>query len=190
MTAEKICSECKKAKPLDEFPKDPSGKHGCLCRSCAAQYAREWRREYYRTEKRCSRCKEVKPIGEFTKDKSCKDGKRVYCRLCWNEYKREWIKEHPKQHRETRRKRQLMSKYGITPTDYNDLLQSQNNVCAVCGQPCPTGNHLAVDHDHKTGKMRGLLCVNCNMALGYVQDDPDLLRKLADYLENHKGASK
>lgn len=182
----KICSGCGEAKSLGEFPKDPNGKHGCLCHSCAAQYAREQRRGYYRVEKQCSRCGEVKPIRKFAKNKRRRDGRGSYCRRCRGEIMAEWRKRNPEKHRENKRRERLKSKYNITLTDYDDLLHFQNNVCAVCGNPCPTGNRLAVDHDHETGKVRGLLCTNCNMALGFAQDNPELLRELADYLEYHR----
>jgi hypothetical protein len=64
---------------------------------------------------------------------------------------------------------------------------SQNGVCAICGSP-PTGTRshglLAIDHCHDTLKIRGLLCNNCNNGLGRFKDNPDSLRKAADYLEN------
>lgn len=81
-----------------------------------------------------------------------------------------------------KRSRDLERLYGISIEDYESMLTSQNGVCAICQQSCPTGYNLSVDHDHQTGRVRGLLCVNCNSALGKFQDDPDLLVKAASYL--------
>ena len=73
--------------------------------------------------------------------------------------------------------------YGITLKEYEELIQEQNNVCAICGQVCSTGKKLAIDHDHTTGKVRGLLCKNCNVALGQFKDSVDVLQKAIKYLE-------
>lgn len=64
-----------------------------------------------------------------------------------------------------------LAKYGITPDQYNALLDDQNGVCAICYDKCITRAWLCVDHDHKTGKVRGLLCSRCNTALGLFKDD-------------------
>jgi hypothetical protein len=68
------------------------------------------------------------------------------------------------------------------------LLEEQGGKCAVCGKLNNEGRRrLAVDHDHKTGKVRGLLCGNCNTALGLVKEDPEILSLLADYLRKRSG---
>jgi hypothetical protein len=64
------------------------------------------------------------------------------------------------------------------------MLLAQNGVCAACFKTCSIKKNLAVDHDHKTGKVRGLLCQNCNVALGHARENPDVLRRLAEYLTN------
>jgi hypothetical protein len=66
---------------------------------------------------------------------------------------------------------------------FDRLNEEQGGVCAICEQPCRTGKRLAVDHDHQTGHVRGLLCRTCNSGIGLLNDDPDLLRKAADYIE-------
>lgn len=73
-------------------------------------------------------------------------------------------------------------KYGITKAAYDQLLEQQNGVCAVCNEN--RGNkRLNVDHDHATDTIRGLLCHKCNLALGHMEDNPEWLRELADYVE-------
>jgi len=74
----------------------------------------------------------------------------------------------------------LRRRYGITGADFDAMVEVQGGTCAVCDQK---PEH--VDHDHKTGKVRGILCFNCNQALGNVRDDPDVLRGLIRYLRRH-----
>jgi len=65
---------------------------------------------------------------------------------------------------------------------YKEMLSGQGDVCAVCKGKCPTGKRLAVDHDHSTGQVRGLLCSRCNTALGLLRDSPANIGSLLDYL--------
>ena len=75
----------------------------------------------------------------------------------------------------------LKSRYGITMDDYYVLLANQNNSCAICKTPAT--KTLDVDHCHTTGKVRGLLCNNCNRALGHFKDNVDYLKTAINYLE-------
>ena len=81
--------------------------------------------------------------------------------------------------------RHLKTTYGITINQYNEMLEKQNGICAVCGKlPNKTSRgKLFVDHCHSKGKIRGLLCQQCNTALGMVNDNIDILYKLIKYLE-------
>ncbi len=83
----------------------------------------------------------------------------------------------------------LSTKYGITVDIYQDMLIEQNGVCKICNKPetlvdkrYGTLIRLAVDHDHETGKVRGLLCNNCNRMLGFVKDDTALLMAMYKYI--------
>lgn len=75
--------------------------------------------------------------------------------------------------------------YGISHEEFVALLTSQNGLCAICGTDEWPGKDNAphVDHCHKTGGVRGILCGPCNNGLGYFRDDPERLRKAAEYLE-------
>lgn len=77
----------------------------------------------------------------------------------------------------------LLRKYGITIEDEIRMLAEQDYACSVCAESISETHH--VDHCHRTGKVRALLCGRCNVALGSAGDDPVLLRKLADYAEAH-----
>jgi uncharacterized Zn ribbon protein len=100
-----------------------------------------------------------------------------YCPDCRKKKERQWGTD------------ACFARYGITQKEYDELYQTQSGKCAVCGKDnsgaTQSGNRkrMYVDHDHKTGRVRGLLCSNCNMALGFVHDDPALLTKLAEYLK-------
>lgn len=76
----------------------------------------------------------------------------------------------------------IRKQYGITLTDYETLSARQGGVCAICGHP-PNGRRLAVDHSHLSGRVRGLLCGDCNRAIGLLKDNPESARRLASYLE-------
>ncbi len=78
----------------------------------------------------------------------------------------------------------LKRKYGITFKEYNVMLDQQHGVCKICGK-APIVKRLHVDHDHKTGTVRALLCTQCNMMLGATRDNPTILRLAALYLEEH-----
>jgi len=79
----------------------------------------------------------------------------------------------------------LKHSYGITLAQYEEFLSKQKGVCAICKNKCSTNRRLAVDHDHRTGKVRGLLCARCNKGLGEFQDNPQLIKKAINYLKKH-----
>ena len=76
----------------------------------------------------------------------------------------------------------LKRHYGITQEEYDAMLIKQAGGCAICGKPPLDVKFLSVDHNHQTGKVRGLLCRKCNLAIGILQDDPSLLRRAVNYL--------
>jgi len=112
----------------------------------------------------------------------------------WKDPKRnaravKWAKEHPERVAEIVRKHN----YGISPEEYKEKLKKQKNRCALCGNKethkdgrSGKVRDLSVDHDHKTNKLRGLLCGNCNRGLGMFKDSIDLLLKAIKYLKKHK----
>jgi hypothetical protein len=111
------------------------------------------------------------------------------------EYTKEWQKKnwgywlkYQMKHKDKIKSKNLRQ-YGITLEAYETLLETQQNLCAICRKPeiQPTKHgdgtrELSVDHDHRTGRVRGLLCNRCNIRLGMVDDDLELLRKMIDYL--------
>jgi len=105
------------------------------------------------------------------------------CKICTSERVKNRHKENP----ERTKNNDLKRLYGITLDEHTQMYEEQNGVCAVCEKPGDgKWKKLCVDHDHKTGKVRQLLCRNCNMILGQVDDSINHLGKLTAYLQKHK----
>jgi hypothetical protein len=108
----------------------------------------------------------------------------------WYAWKRVYHQNNREKQLVAMRRRYLKRTYKITPEEYDRMLLEQNGVCAICLRPNETKfKYLAVDHNHSTGAIRGLLCSNCNLAIGLLKDDPLRARALASYLESRNGAS-
>ena len=141
-------------------------------------------------KKRCSVCKCIKNLREFSTDKRTMSGKRCYCRLCSRVLHKKYYEKNKERLKGITRQRI----YKISNEQYNKILLEQNGVCSICGFPETATisktdkriKDLAVDHCHKTGKVRGLLCRRCNKGIGLFQEDIDLLASATSYLENTK----
>lgn len=81
------------------------------------------------------------------------------------------------------REKHMLKKYGITLDEYDAMLEKQNQVCKICLGPPGSKGRYYIDHNHTTGKIRGLLCSYCNFALGNSRDNIDILRNMIEYLE-------
>lgn len=79
-----------------------------------------------------------------------------------------------------------LKKYGLTEAGFAQLLKHCNGKCQICSEPPTKGRwpQLHIDHDHSSGRVRGLLCSNCNVGIGMLRDDPERLRRAAEYLES------
>lgn len=160
------------------------------------------------TEKQCTRCKLVQSVENFSRNGWNKrvrkgDGLNHWCKTCVNQYNRVYVaKNKEKLQRIAKEKydplkskdQTLRRSYKITLGEYNQMLESQGGVCAICKRPSQDGKMLSVDHDHSCcphrrdpvycGKCnRGLLCSDCNRAIGMLRHDPKVLRTAAEYLE-------
>jgi hypothetical protein len=94
------------------------------------------------------------------------------------------LSEYYKMNKDVWREGQLKRHYGLTIEQYDDILSKQNGKCAICGtDSCSTGKQMAVDHNHETGEIRGILCAACNIGIGMMKDDVSLIRKALTYLE-------
>jgi hypothetical protein len=99
-----------------------------------------------------------------------------------------WHATHREHCRAFNRRWKLKREYGISPEDFSRMLAAQNGRCAICRAPTPGANGaFRIDHDHATGKVRGLLCHGCNVALGLFKESPRVLDEAAKYLRRAPG---
>lgn len=84
------------------------------------------------------------------------------------------------------REYQLQHNYGLSLDDFNRLLESQNNRCAICLKDSPGGKNWHVDHCHQTGEVRGVLCQKCNQAIGMFYEDLEILDRAKEYIKKHE----
>lgn len=146
----------------------------------------------------CTKCKQIKDRDQFPnaryRGKSYtngpRGGKSSHCKTCNNDRSKKWAQKNKQRVTINARKRHLMTKFGITLEDYNTMLERQGHKCFTCGcgvdSPRVKQKNFCVDHDHKTGKVRKILCDSCNLILGNANDSISLLEKCIKYLEMHK----
>ena len=130
--------------------------------------------------KTCPKCCKEFPQSNFYKDRVRSDGLSRICKPCSNNKTKKYYTNNREKVRAKRRIYEMRYYYGMEFEHYQKLSDKQNGVCAICGGN--PENWLAIDHDHKTGQIRGLLCRTCNSALGLFKDDPTVLDKAAQYL--------
>lgn len=140
----------------------------------------------------CSLCKESKALDSFGKSNLCKEGHHYRCKVCLAKRSAEWRKQNPAYTTEYATKNKtklkqdnkyyyLQKLYGLSKEDYRRLLEQQGSLCKICSVLL---HRPHVDHCHATGKVRGLLCGNCNTALGLVKENEVTLTKMIAYLLN------
>lgn len=195
----KRCTKCGVLKGVDAFYRDKSTKDGYqgVCVSCRKSQAKVneisiTENGYTRTpdqrEKMSDAHKGHIPWNKGTG--GCKRGHdpRFYvqmpngvhlCLKCARENNAKWRKANRKRHLIMSR----VARYGITVNDLNLLWETQRGVCAICGEILD-GKKYRIDHDHITGKVRGILCTSCNTGVGLLKDSPEVLINAARYLEN------
>lgn len=163
----KICNKCKKEKSNSLFYRHIKSKDGL--RNTCMECMKTPRNEYVIVDsKKCFRCKNIKNISEFYKNKLNKTGHDSICKECSSNKSSNF----------------KIIEYGITVQEYNDMLETQDFKCAICSKE-QDNISLSIDHNHTTGKVRGLLCNSCNMALGLFQDSTRILLMAATYLESN-----
>lgn len=139
----------------------------------------------------CSGCERFKPLGQFYADRRTRDGLTRRCRDCHSRKSYEARQQSDAPHaRRGYDKLRRGRRFGLSPEDLAAIESAQDGRCAICLEPETefwkdgTRKNLAIDHDHESGRVRGLLCGQCNTALGKFRDDPARLRRAADYVES------
>ena len=163
----------------------------------------------------CRLCRQRKPVEQFYAARGTRTGRRTECIACNLARKAErhradpqparqrterWRQENPERDEERRarfvgsggkkrsdRKGHLRRKFGLSVAAYEAMFERQDGRCAICRSPGNDSISLHVDHDHVTGRVRGLLCFRCNGGLGQFREEPELLRRAARYVENDPG---
>lgn len=176
----KNCSACKTERPLTEFPVY-NGKPWYWCKPCQRAKSKSYRQRFPDKIRKQNAAYRKENPGYST------------------ESSRKWRLENRERHLATMRardakyrkedptwdfKRAIRQKYGLTIEQYESMYRSQNGACAICLKQHLTGkrNRLFVDHDHATGIVRGLLCGNCNSAIGHLKDDRAAIFRAITYL--------
>ena len=146
--------------------------------------------ETYTLIKRCGSCNTYKTLDSFYNNKNNKDGKCYRCKDCDSKARKKYYRENEtsKDKRLERLRKHRYKNYGITQKDYDELFKKQNNSCAICSSKDTRSpsKYFSVDHCHITGKVRGLLCNQCNRGLGFLGDTKESLYKAYMYLRNQK----
>ena len=201
----KVCSKCGKEFPATTkyFYASKLGRYGLRveCKGCSKidNYNRnstlrektlkikeEKLKEIQKqTTKVCSKCKTELPKTKeyFTTNSKSLDGYHSLCRTCHKQTSKLWKEKN----KEALKWRTLYKMYGISKEEYLSLFQLQENKCAICGKigGLETGNYLVVDHNHDTGKIRGLLCSTCNTAIGVLYSI-ELLDNAKEYIKENE----
>jgi hypothetical protein len=133
-------------------------------------------------EKVCGRCQQTLPVTSFAKNSAKPDGLQERCRECRAEHHQQTKHLRPKPSKESKRK-WLVTSYGITQEQFEQMLAAQNHTCAICNSPDWGKPSPSIDHCHDTGKVRGLLCNNCNLGIGLLGDNWQTLSNALNYLE-------
>ncbi|BAC74391.1 endonuclease VII domain-containing protein [Streptomyces avermitilis] len=172
----KRCVRCGECRPRAAFARRRSNLDGLQrhCRECASDYHRARQEslgkkvrpkvEVPEGHKLCLKCGEVKPWSAWHRNATASDGLSTRCKACRAV---EGRAGHLKRH------------YGLTEAERDEMVASQMGICVICLK-APAAH---VDHCHRTGSVRGVLCFNCNSAIGKLGDDPDAVRRAAAYLE-------
>ena len=179
----KQCSKCKSILSFSSFNKASKTKDGLsyYCKPCIAKPIKLKRklvkieREAKKlaslsliVEKSCTKCFNVKPL-------ECFPSHRNVCRPCCS-----------KQNNFLRRQRNLKNDFNLTMEEYDNLVINQKYKCKICGiHQSELSYNLVVDHDRNTGKIRNLLCAQCNLLLGNAKDSEVILKNAIKYLRNH-----
>jgi hypothetical protein len=169
----KHCTRCRETKPRDEFY-----SHGRYCKACSRAYYWANRDAALAQAKKLYRANREARL-------ECQREYRLKNRERFAQKDRAYYLRNQERIEDYRRFR----KYGVTREQYDAMRAAQGGGCAICGSPAPGRGKtkLHVDHDHATGQVRGLLCGDCNTAIGSFRESVARLLSAAEYLRKHKG---
>lgn len=167
------CSKCGRKKDKNNLVKKSP-----LCKKCHSEYMKEWRNRNYERSKKISqewKKNNIERVKKTNKEWQEKNKDRV------NANRRSWISK--PENREKINWMQRLKPYNLSLEEFNQLVDNQKNRCGICNEKFL--DNSVIDHNHKTGKTRGLLCANCNHGLGKFKDSEWILNSAITYLKNH-----
>lgn len=209
--SEKTCAGCKQSLPCTHFSRDKHCKDGlaAYCKPCKSQKAKQCNLDPEKARARRKKWAEANPEQnraiqradskrrrreKHALDPQMREAAKRRAKACYKankqrhlEYAKRWKARNPEKVIVSALSYHLKKQYKLTLQDYLAIVDQQHGLCAICGQPpgAKEKGRLHVDHCHKTGKVRGLLCYNCNNGLGALKDDPEIVAKALEYLKTH-----
>jgi len=179
---ERVCTKCEVARPLSDFS-IRNGKPWYWCKPCQREKSKSYRQRFP---------ERIKAQNDEYRKKN-PGYSAAYSRKWRSENRERYLASLRDQYRKNTQKdplwnfrRNIRKDYGISVEQYDTMYRAQNGVCAICSGLNLSGRRLAVDHDHATGKIRGLLCSRCNSAIGLARENKDILKQALSYLEKHE----
>ena len=163
----KVCNKCGKKKPLSDFHKHKIERdgHTSICKKCRCFDSAEWRKN---------------------NPKKVKESYRKFGK----EYNKKYRQENPDKYKLYLRKSKLKTFYGVSLDDYNEMFSNQKGCCEICGKHQSQENRaLSVDHNHTTGEVRKLLCGRCNLLVGQIETNIDIIDSVFNYLKDYNDTS-
>lgn len=170
----KICTVCELKKPVSDFYKRGNNKlkYRSECKECSLKQRKKYNighkkeaSEYHKSYG----IKNRKKLNKYRRDYNAKNPNKM------NEYRKKY-----RENNDTDRMAEIKRKYGLSKEGYYYMLDIQDNKCKICGKEM---EKICIDHNHITGKIRGLLCNNCNLGIGNLQENPFILIKTVEYLK-------
>jgi recombination endonuclease VII len=201
MVTEKTCPKCGELKQAAQFYQIKARADGLssYCRTCQlrdvkSRYSPHPRWRAPEGMKWCPKCETTKPLEAFGSNKAMYDGKQNYCKPCavavvtasrtknptaHRRSSKAWREANPEHHKDINAR----WRYGVAHGTYARMFEEQGGKCAICEttDTAPTGR-FHIDHCHDTGKVRGLLCQKCNLGIGHLKHDPEIIRSAISYL--------
>lgn len=134
----------------------------------------------------CTKCGVNQPLTQFHKDSRRHNGRRSSCKACYSAFHAKYYQDNTEKVKLRNKTIWVKRKYGFSLNELAKIRDNQQNKCAICEEELKAGSDVHVDHDHKTGKVRGILCRWCNTGLGQFKDSEKSLIKAVQYLQQCK----
>jgi Autographiviridae endonuclease VII len=186
------CAKCGEVKPIEKYYPSCAKAKDWRCKACFSAKNNAWRdknraQSNENERLRCQALPKAKRQARHQRQYLAHRRKILTRNREWAMRNPERLKSYQKEwarlNKERRRPSYIARKYGLTADRLSLLLDRQGNACAVCGSKENWGGRrLTIDHCHRTKAVRGLLCNNCNVAIGLINDNPDVAKKMAEYL--------